>query len=333
MRQLMTKLVFAMMTALIGMGIATNAQANKLDLSMFGFIECDATGVCYPEVADYETFLAEYSFGLAPNLLSPADTLGYAGFYVGLEGTLSPRPSGNAALWDDATAADGYVNLMFVPKIHVRKGLPWSFEIGATFSYLVQSEVFAIGAEIKWSLFEGFHHGWKGALPDVAVRGSVNRVVGQADLEMTLVGVDGSISYTLGLGGTVTLTPYTGYQYLWTFVRAEPFLAKDDNGAIREEESDGNNPPGTLWNTSGLGDPNLGRHKLFLGLRFGYEILVVTAEVGWGLKSTWNTDVDPNAYNYAFQGDPNGYDSIVEENSQASVGNQVQYSLGVGVDF
>jgi hypothetical protein len=327
MRQMTTKLVFAMIIAVIGMGMATNARAGKLDLSAGGFIECNATGVCYPEVSDYETFLAEYAFGLAPNLLSPADTLGYAGFYVGVEGTISPRPPGNAALWDRATPADGYPELMFVPKIHVRKGLPWSFEIGATFSYLAQSRVVAIGGEIKWSLFEGFHHKWKGALPDVAVRGTVNRVVGQPDIDMTSVGVDGSISYTLGLGGTVTLTPYTGYQYIWTFVRTEPFLAKDDNGVIHAEDGQGN------WNASGLSDPNLGRHKLFLGLRFTYEILCVTAEVGWGLKSTWDTDVDANDYAYAIQNDPNVDPGIVDDNSQASVGNQVQYSLGVGVDF
>ncbi|MCP4198071.1 MAG: hypothetical protein GY762_13060 [Proteobacteria bacterium] len=305
-----TRLVFAMMIAVIGMGIATNARAGKLDVNAGGFIACNSTGVCYPEVSDYETFLAEYAFGLAPNLLSPADTLGYAGFYVGVEGTFSPRPPGNATLWKKATPADGNPELMFVPKIHIRKGLPWSFEIGATFSYLAQSRVVAIGGEIKWSLFEGFHHRWKGALPDVAVRGTVNRIVGQPEIDMTLVGVDGSISYTLGLGGTVTLTPYTGYQYIWTFARIEPFLVKyvDEDGDVVKYVEDS------------LSDPNLGRHKLFLGIRFTYEILCVTAEVGWGLKSTWDTDVDPN---------------IVDDNdnSQASVGNQVQYSLGVGVDF
>jgi hypothetical protein len=322
-----TKLVFAMMTAVIGMGLATNAQADNHDVSMAGFIQCNSTGVCYPEVGDYETFLAEYAFGLAPNLLSPADTLGYSGFYVGVEGTLTPRIPGNASLWNKATAADGYSGLMFVPKIHVRKGLPWSFEIGGTFSYLVQSEVVAIGGEIKWSLFEGYHNGWRGGLPDVAVRGTVSRIIGLKDVDLTLVGVDGSISYTLEIGGTVTLTPYTGYQYIWTIARIEPLLAKDDNGVIQEEDGQGN------WNTTGLSDPNLGRHKLFLGFRFGYEILVITAEVGWGLKSTWDTDVDPNAYDYAIQNDPNVDASIIDDNSRASVPHQVQYSLGIGVDF
>ncbi len=327
MRRMPTKLVFAILTAVIGMGFATNVQAGKQDVSMGGFISCTSTGVCYPEVADYETFLAEYSFGLAPNLLSPADTLGYLGFYVGLEGTLTPRVPGNGALWNKATSADGYSDLMFTPKIHLRKGLPWSFEIGGTFSYLVQSEVVVIGAEITWSLFEGFHHEWRGGLPDIAVRGTVSQVIGMADMNMTLVGVDGSISYTLGLGGLVTLTPYTGYQYIWTIARPESVLAKDDNGVIQEEDGLGN------WNTTGLSEPNLGRHKLFAGLRFGWDILAVTAEVGWGLRSSWDTDVDDNAYDYAIANDPNVDATIVDENSRASVGHQLQYSLGVGVDF
>ena len=119
--------------------------------------------------------------------------------------------------------------------------------------------------------------------------------------------------------------------YRWETVssgeQGTPFLAKDDNGVIQEEDTQGN------WNTTGLGGPNLGRHKLFLGLRFGWEILVVTAEVGWGLKSSWDTDLDANAYDYAFAGDPNGYDNAIQENSRASVPHQVQYSIGIGVDF
>jgi hypothetical protein len=321
------RLLLALLAVLAGLGFALPASAHKMDLDPSGFIECNASGsVCYPMVSEWETFLAEYSFGLAPKLLAPAETLGYSGFYIGLEAGMAMRPNTKGAQerWDRATATDGYEDVMFVPTIHIRKGLPWSFEVGGTLSYLARSELVAIGAEVKWSLFEGYRHKFRGAMPDVAARGSVSRVVGSPDVDMTTVGVDGSISYPFGIGGMVSLTPYMGYQYLWSIARAEP-LIKYQGGQYHPEQN-GN------WKTTGLTGPNLGRHKLFWGLRFGYEVLVITLEIDWGIKTSWKTDPVDNAYDDALAAgvvDQN----YVDDEGRAEVGHQVQVLLGVGMDF
>lgn len=308
MRQFAMRLVLSISLGLGISGFGQAANAGKLDLSLARFVVCQNNGAqCEPDISEYEIFMAEYAFGLAPKNLAPAETLGYSGFYIGFEGTLTPRPGGSAARWKKGTAPESeYPDVMFVPAIHIRKGLPWSFELGGTISYLAQSELVALGGEVKWSLFEGYRSSWRGFLPDIAVRGSVVRVLGESDVDMTIVGVDGSLSYAFAIGGMITLTPYAGFQYLWTIVRIEPLVYRDDT----------NNPPTfhTDWNTTGLSGPNLGRAKVFGGLRFGFEVLAVTAEMGWGIKTNWETDVATGAEN-------------------VEVSNQFQFSAGVGMDF
>ncbi|MCP4604819.1 MAG: hypothetical protein GY847_30580 [Proteobacteria bacterium] len=311
MRQTATRFALALIVATVCLGLGSEAEANKLDISLARFIDCNSDGTrCEPDLENYELFLAEYAFGLAPKLLAPAETLGYSGFYLGLEGSLTPRPgtSGSTTRWKLGTAPDGdYPDVMFMPAIHIRKGLPWSFEIGGTINYLAQSELVGIGGELKWSLFEGYRHTWRGALPDLAVRGTIVRVIGESDMDMTLVGVDGSLSYAFGIGGMISLTPYAGFQYIWTIVRVEPLIYRDskDNYHVSEDEK---------WNMNSLSGPNLGRAKLFGGFRFGYEMLAITLELGWGIKKDWEPVSD------------NDVNSV-------EVGNQIQISGGAGIDF
>ncbi len=315
MRQTAIRFILALIVGGAALGLPSKAEAHKLDLALSRFIECsNAQGTldptnCKPQLSEYESFMAQYAFGLAPKILAPAETLGYSGFYMGLEGTITPR-NGLEGAWEKGTVPDGErIDVMFMPTIHVRKGLPWSFELGGSISYLAASELVALGAEIKWSLFEGYRHKWQGPFPDVAARGSVQRVIGEADADITIIGVDASISYSFGIAGMVTLTPYAGYQHLWSIIRPEPLILREEGDTINyRPETNGN------WNSTGLSGPNLSRHKLFLGFRFGYEMLVFSFDLGWGLKKKWDPETSENV-------------------PQAEVGNQVQISLGVGIDF
>jgi hypothetical protein len=325
MRRSAASFVLAPAILVASLGFATSALANDMDLSLARFIECTSPTTCAPQISAYEQFLAEYSFGLAPKILAPAETLGYSGFYLGLEGSLTTVP-GKTDRWFKGTVDENASDeVMFVPALHVRKGLPWSFEMGGTINYLARSELVALGGDIKWSLFEGYRNGWRGFLPDVAVRGSVVRVLGESDADITIVGVDGSVSKNFGIGGMVVLVPYVGFQYLWTFVRVEPLIYRDDTGHSNwgSLNDQFHAPQGNTWDTTGLSGPNLERMKLFFGLRFQYEVLVFTAELGWGMSSEWNTALDKAA------SDSRAYD----EQKTAKVGDQIQVSLAVGTEF
>ncbi len=307
---------------------ATPSQANKLDLTIGRFIECEYPSQCRADIATYERFMAEYAFGLSPKLMAPASTLGYSGFYMGLEGSLTPTPNGgdtdDRRWYDGVGPADESPGVMFVPSVHIRKGLPWSMELGGTINYLSESELVGLGADVKWSIFEGYRHGFRGVLPDVAARGSVVRVLGQSDIDMTIIGVDASISYPFGIGGMLSLTPYVGWQYLWTLIRTEPLTYRED----MPDDSVVYHPPvGTDWDATELSGPNLERMKLFLGFVLQYELLVITIEVDWGLATDWDTAVEKNplAYQDGAELDP--------EQLHTEVGHQIQINGGVGMQF
>jgi len=312
---------------------AAPASANKLDLALARFIECHTPAACEANLAEYERFMAEYAFGIGPRTASPASTLGYSGFYLGLEGTITPVPGEADNRWGIGTAPAGEApTVMFYPGVHVRKGLPWSFEIGASLNYLAQSETIGLGADIKWSLFEGYRHGFRGVLPDVAARGSVVRVGGQGDIDMTIVGVDGSISYSFGVGGMISLTPFVGFQYLWTLIRVEPLVYRDEEPGGHpdwpSEENEFHPQEGGLYDMSGLSGPNLERMRLFLGLQLKYELLSIILEGGWGLSHSWNTATTPPDGGIYAPGI--AFDT---EQYKTEVDHQFQFTGGVGMDF
>jgi hypothetical protein len=308
---------------------ATPSQANKLDLTIGRFINCEYPSQCSADIARYERFMAEYAFGLSPKLMAPASTLGYSGFYMALEGSLTPVPdsgdSNDRRWYDGVGPADESPGVMFFPSVHIRKGLPWSMELGGTINYLSQSELVGLGADVKWSIFEGYKHGFRGVLPDVAARGSVVRVLGQSDIDMTIIGVDASMSYPFGIGGMLSLTPYLGWQYLWTLIRTEPLTYRED---VSADDSVIYHPPvGTDWDTTGLSGPNLERMKLFLGFVLQYELLVITIEIDWGLATDWDTAVENNPLAYQ-----NGADQDPEQ-LHTEVDHQIQINGGVGMQF
>ncbi len=305
------------------MTIESRATAGKLDLTLSNFIKCPPDGAgCSPLHQDFETFLAEYAFGIAPKVLSPASTLGFSGFFMGVDGSLAFRPTGGDAeeRWQRGTASDEIQTVMFNPGVHIRKGFPhffgqfWSIELGSMVNYLVLSELVTLGGEVKVSLFEGYHTGWRGALPDIAVRGSIVRVVGESDVDMSVVAVDGSLSYSFGLAGVVNLTPYAGYQITMSIIHMEPMLFWDESVGEFHSQSTFNSGRGAVeyWETTALGNPFLVRHHAFAGLRLIYALLDYTLELEWGLPREWDTEVG---------GLP------------AKVGHQIKISSGVGVNF
>ncbi|MBN2716404.1 MAG: hypothetical protein JXX14_11155 [Deltaproteobacteria bacterium] len=331
-----TKLLFTVTMSVLSALAGRQASANDLDLSVVRFIECNAPSGSTPGGVDclahndaYERFLAEYSFGISPKLMAPASTLGYSGFYLGIEASVAGIPDGSTAKFDAAspnyedsrwrigTAKYGAKPpKMYYPTIHVRKGLPWSFELGSSIGYLGHSELITLGGEVKWSLFEGYSKGVLGVLPDLAVRGTVNRVIGQSDVDMTLVGVDGSISRPFGIAGVMSIEPYAGYQLMWTIVRTEPMALFNPGGALVQPEANRYDP-----SEANLSGPNLMRHKIFGGFVYRYEFLAITMDWTIGLPASWTTDQYTS------------FPLTTTEKVDVKTKTQVAYSLGVGLQF
>lgn len=202
---------------------AGRAGADNNDFTLYRFHEgiergegdCDASPNCVLLVnADnglFKKFATDFGMVMSPKFLAPAETLGQAGFDVGFEASFSAIDP-TQEHWQKASPVEGQApsDVLTTMQIHVRKGLPFSFELGGTLTKLMDSEMFALGGELKWAFNEGFYY-----LPDIAVRVGANRLLGSRDLDMLTGGLDVSISHPFGIGGLLSLTPYAGWNLLF----------------------------------------------------------------------------------------------------------------------
>ena len=156
-----------------------------------------------PDEAAFEGLVKEMGIALAPRLLEPAETLGQAGFSMAFATTVQDIRN-KADYWVRAMPelGDAPPGALTTLALQMRKGLPWSFEIGGAITHLVGSEMYAMGTDLKWTMADGLRIGTI-RLPDVALRGSVNRLVGNRDLDLIVGGGD----VTSGINKRPVATP------------------------------------------------------------------------------------------------------------------------------
>jgi hypothetical protein len=150
---------------------------------------------------------------MAPKPVDPADSLGLSGFAVSADISVNTIKTSN---WDTATRGTPD---KAAPTLQImgRKGLWPGIEVGAGATHLFNSRMWTIAGYGKVALHEGFHHL---PIPSIALRGMFSRLVGAEDMNMTTASADVSISHVFGIGKTVNITPYGGYQALFIIARS-----------------------------------------------------------------------------------------------------------------
>jgi hypothetical protein len=155
---------------------------------------------------------------LAPDLLTPADTLGFDGFQITADAsqtTIDP----NGAYWRALESAPPSSMRTF--GLFVRKGM-WfpvpAIEFGAGATHLENSGLWTGQIYAKLALHEGYHDL---PLPSLSVRGAVSRLMEQSQLDLTVVSLDGEISYHFGVGGTWRFDPFLGAGSLLIIPRSQ----------------------------------------------------------------------------------------------------------------
>ncbi|MEN9796805.1 MAG: hypothetical protein RL653_501 [Pseudomonadota bacterium] len=158
---------------------------------------------------DFAIFARTFSAALGSANLAPPTTLGHSGFAVApaLSVVLLETDKPNFRL----PTAEPVKGALLVPSLHLRKGLPASFEFGGRVAWVEQSRMVALTGELKWALNEGFTY-----LPDLGVRASATRLVNSRDFDLTSVGLDVALGKRFALGGVATLAPYAGWNLCWT---------------------------------------------------------------------------------------------------------------------
>ena len=174
------------MLCVLGCFNATAWAGNTIDPSKFNV------------QSEFKTFSEDLGAALSYKAVTPPAPLGVTGFDLGLEVTSTKMRN--------LDIATGGSNNLPVPKLHIYKGLPMNFDIGAVYSAVPSSNIKYYGGELRYALMEGGV-----ASPAVGVRGAFTRLTGVDKLSLDTKSIDISISK-----GFVMFTPYAGVGGVWT---------------------------------------------------------------------------------------------------------------------
>jgi hypothetical protein len=273
----------------------------------------------------YTRVMTQFAASLMPPILTPAGTRGVRGIYVGFEtwitGIDTDDSTATGDAWHRAVEGDGmsadtrhsrFVDTVLVwGRLNVRKGLPFGFELGTSLGYLFNTSYFALGAEIRWALFEGFREG-VGWIPDVAVRAAVETMVGDGEFNVTIPSFDAILSEPFVVASSVEVIPWVDYQLAFPFVDSElvdldpeetAFTGCDPDPATPTPTTPGS-PPYCRMNGTELNDnvvfPSLRsmRMRLGAGLQIRFEWFTILGSFQFDLLPPGDPTLDDN-YNGA----------------------------------
>jgi hypothetical protein len=307
----------AMPSFALVMALASRAVADSNDLDLGRLATPVQIGGMTHYVEDslaFRQLSSALGVVLAPDLLTPADTLGFDGFQFTADySRTSIDPTG--AYW---RALDGSPpSSMNMIGIFVRKGL-WfpvpAFEIGAGATHLENSSIWTGQLYAKLALHEGYHDL---PLPSLAVRGAVSRIMRQLDLDLTVVSLDATMSYHLGIGGTWRFDPFLGAGALLIIPRSE---VVDPTPSL-------NNQTAMFNDFVFENQTNIIRDRLIVGAKFQYYVFELTLEAIYTLAGS-SADQRTGA-----MGDCMPMTTTTACNAVDNVPAQTTFAGSVGFDF
>ena len=272
---------------------------------------------CRADNVAFKNMISELGFAVAPTAFHPARTTGIGGFALTLEASYTKVNSdalsdaqggGKTAYWhqgtqgsiDPNTKQSSVTNnapdsLIQVYSLKARKGLPFGLELTGALGYIANTTMWVGGADIRWSLLEGFRTGALGILPDASIGGGVRTVTGTSKFNLTTVGIDAQLSKPIPLADAAQVTPYVGYQRLIilgdsTIIDATPNTdalaqcgyagADPSTGAplCRHKLSNGADNNGDFNNNIVFEKVRVHRNRGIFGLNYRYEILYLASQ-------------------------------------------------------
>lgn len=153
---------------------------------------------------EFRTLSEDLGAALSYKPVTPAAPLGITGFDIGVEVTQTDM-SKSSQLWSKATNGGSSVSKLYVPKLHVAKGLPFGIDVAAFYSKIPTTNISLVGAELRYAILEGGL-----AMPAIAVRGAFTKLGGVDQLSFDTKSLDVSISK-----GFAMFTPYAGVGQVW----------------------------------------------------------------------------------------------------------------------
>jgi hypothetical protein len=245
---------------------ATPAFAGPNDVFLVGLIE---DGRANDE--QFGLLARELAIIFTPTSLQPAETTGQAGFDFGFDYGLHDINQ-DAEHWvngvEGRLQGRALLPVMQTLGIRGRKGfiLPAPLTSEAEFSaqWMTDSRLFSLGTNVRVALNEGFK--W---IPDLAVMGGVNTMIGSDEMTLVTASFGGSVSYGFGITGSFNFAPFVSYQAI---------LYNAASGVIDADPTDtADVASNVVFQEVGIGQTENRIDRISFGGRFHVAILQFTA--------------------------------------------------------
>ena len=300
---------------------------------------------CQPDNAAFKRLVNQYAFAFAPTAMHSARTTGFGGFHISLEASYTSIDSGKD-YWKKGTQGEtdpssgqpaaensSPSGILQLYSVKLRKSFGFGLEVAGSFGVMPKTSLWATGADVRMSLFEGFRKSIPGMIPDIAVGGGVRTITGTPELQLTVSSLDAQISKPIPIENAVVVTPWIGYQYLWIFgdsnvvdftPATDPFVACNYGGVNAPGQAPAVNGQysgqpicnnnGQVWdfNNNRIFKPaRLRRQRLLLGANVRYETVMFGVELITDLVSPSDAQ-SGNASKSALAGENRQYTGVFE---------------------
>ncbi len=203
-------IVFALLCATAAFAVPSQAFAGGLDLHFERFIDPNADTRNEIENSSYKQLMREVGMAMGPRMAGPAAS----GGSLGIEASYEVSGVGTNSTADYWTKAAGSPqSIVTTQQVRVRKGLPYSMQVGAVVTGLNNSNLTAIGIELGFNVTDGYKN-----IPDILIRPSIHTVLGNSQIDMFVVGTDLAVSKSFGIAGILAIQPWVSYSPSFTHV-------------------------------------------------------------------------------------------------------------------
>jgi hypothetical protein len=155
--------------------------------------------------SDFRALSEDLGSALSYKPVMPTAALGTTGFDLGFEVTQT-KMAQSSQVCSKITSGGNSVSSLYMPKLHIDKGLPFGIDIAAFYSKIPTTNITLTGAELRYALIDGGV-----TTPAVALRVATTKLSGVNVLSLSTKSADLSISK-----GFTLLTPYAGVGQVWT---------------------------------------------------------------------------------------------------------------------
>ncbi|MCF6323341.1 MAG: hypothetical protein L3J89_03295 [Gammaproteobacteria bacterium] len=150
----------------------------------------------------FNTLVEELGTAVAYNSVAPAESMGITGFDIGV---VIGGVELDSTVWSQVVSDGSAPSSLIVPKLIVRKGLPFGVDLGVSYVSVPGSNVTIMGGEIRKALLEG-----STVMPAISLSLHTASLSGVDDLDISTYGFDVGISK-----GFAMFTPYASVGQVW----------------------------------------------------------------------------------------------------------------------